>query len=596
MIGFKRNNLDKAISPYLQQHKNNPIHWQEWSNEVLLYAKEQKKILFVSVGYATCHWCHVMAAEAFSDNEVADYLNANFISIKVDREQRPDIDHYLMSFLVETQGQGGWPLNAFLEPDIKPLMAVTYVPVTAQYGMMPFIELLKFVKNSSSKASPMRYMPRQNINEGIEEQELIKVIINNFDAINGGFGSGMKFPPHNTLLFLLSYYEKTKDTDVKNIIEVTLNKMALGGLHDHLQGGFYRYCTDRTWTIPHFEKMLYDQAMLLWVYSVAYHVLKNEEYKTVAEKIIKCLQDTFEEDGLFYSAHDADTDHNEGATYLWTEKELKEILGDDFNQFIEIYDISEYGNFEGKNHLIKKNGKFLLEVENKLLQIRNKRRQPFTDKKIITSWNALTGIGLLIASRYLENNSAKIKAKKLFERLLEKHYFNGKLCHSSLGNDVQSNGFLEDYASMLLFATLLYQEYFEGKEIIVDLSSKLKEFYSGKWHESKNEDFIEIPAQTVDHPIPSSVSLAECASLFAKIILNQNYGQEQYAEPLARDFFNVMAFVKNGNWHEIHTPQKIEWKELPFNSIQIPSEKIQDCYNKKCLEFANIKKLLENLN
>jgi len=480
MIDFDRNNLDKALSPYLQQHKDNPIYWQEWSKEVLSYAEKQKKILFVSVGYATCHWCHVMAAEAFSDLEVADYLNENFVPIKVDREQRPDIDNYLMSFLVKTQGQGGWPLNAFLQPDLKPILAVTYVPLIPNYGMMPFIDLLKFVKNAYDKAgySPIKDISPPNVKEEIEEQDLIKSIKNNVDKTYGGFGHGMKFPPHNTLLFLLSYLEKTKDNDVKNVIEVTLHHMATKGLHDHLQGGFYRYCTDEDWTIPHFEKMLYDQAMLLWVYSIAYHILKKDEYKIIAEKIIKCLKETFEEDGMFYSAHDADTDHHEGLTYLWTDKELKEILGNDFNRFTEIYEISEYGNFEGKNHLIKKKNEYLKEIENKLLDIRKKRKQPFTDKKIITSWNALTGIGLLMASRYLENNEVKLKAKELFGRLLKKHYLNGKLYHSSLGKDVQLNEFIEDYASVLLFATLLYQEDFEGKEIIEELFKKLKEFYN----------------------------------------------------------------------------------------------------------------------
>ncbi len=596
MVDFNRNNLDKSSSPYLQQHKDNPINWQEWSKEVLDYAKKNKKIILVSVGYSTCHWCHVMAAEAFSNKEIANYLNKYFVSIKVDREQRPDIDNYMMSFLVDTQGHGGWPLNVFLTSDKIPILAVTYVSVIPKYGMMSFIDLLHFVKNELDKnrAPNFMYIPKSRYKESVEENDLIKLMQDNFDSDYGGFGFGMKFPPHNTLLFLISYYEKTKNKTAKEIIETTLVKIATGGLHDHLQGGFYRYCTDRQWEIPHFEKMLYDQAMLLWVYSAAYKVFKNENYKIIAEKIIKCLQETFEEDGLFYSAHDADTEHEEGMTYTWTEKELKEHLGKDFNEFSETYALIE--NFEGKIHLVKKKNTLLPELEAKLLRIRKNRRQPFVDRKIVASWNALTGIGLLMAYRYLGNEAAKLKSRKLFQRLLEKHYVGGRLFHSSLGASVQKKEFIEDYASLLLFATFLYQEDFNGREIIEELHGGLMKFNKNGWIESSADDFQEIKAQTSDHPTPSSNSLAEFSRFMAELILGKaEYTQIEYDSPLEHDFFNLLVFIKNGNWHELHIPKKIEWDELPLNSIKLFSEKIQDCYNQKCTEYKSIKELISKV-
>ncbi len=598
MINFERNNLDKASSPYLQQHKDNPIHWQEWNKEVLEYAKKNNKLIFVSIGYATCHWCHVMASEAFSDKEIADYLNEQFVSIKVDREQRPDIDQYMMSFIIETQGSGGWPLNVFLTPDGKPFYALTYAPVAPSYGLPPFLNILKMIKEGYEKHKEKieMYKPYAITTENIKEKQVIEAIKSGADFDNGGFGIP-KFPPHNTLLFLISYYEETKDSEVREIIEKTLDIMATRGLQDHLQGGFYRYCVDNQWTIPHFEKMLYDQAMLLLVYSVAYKVLKKEEYKIIANKIITCLEETYQHNNLFYSAHNADTNHEEGATYLWSEEELQKVLTEgEFNQFTELYEINEKGNFEGKNHLIKRTFAFLPEIENKLLQIRKNRDQPFTDKKIITSWNALAGIALLLAYRCIGNEKAKDKAIILFKNLLAKHYINGKLAHSSINDSLQKDEFLEDYASMLLFATYVYEETREYKSIIKQLLKKIKEFQKGDgWIENKADDFIEISAQKIDHPIPSSTSLSEFSIFRAQLILQKEYSPSHYKEPLNYDFFNLVAFLKNGNLHEIHTPELIDWQLLPLNCIQIMSTNIQDCYKQRCMEFKTVKSLVEFL-
>jgi len=587
---FNRNNLGQAVSPYLQQHKDNPIHWQEWSKEVLEHAKKNNKIIFVSVGYTTCHWCHVMANEAFSSQEVADFLNEHFISIKVDKEQRPDIDNYMMSFIQETEGHGGWPLNIFLTADLKPFLAVTYLPLETRHGLSGFLHLLEHLKENYDhhKGEIKNYLPSIPPPEPCPEEGIIKVIKNSF--IDHGFTLGPQFSPHNTLLFLLSYYEKNKDKEIKEIIEKILEVIATRGLQDHLQGGFYRYCVDSSWSIPHFEKMLYDQAMLLWVYSIAYKVLRKAEYKIIVEKIVRCLEDTFA-DSLYYTAHDADTDHQEGETYLWSKEELEEDLTlAEYQQFRELYHLEN--NAEGKIHLIKKENSFLPQIEQKLLQIRKQRKQPFTDKKCITSWNALVGVGLINAYRSLNDELLKAKAIILFKNILATQYRQGVLHHSSYKGELQDGEFLEDYAALLLFATYIYEETREYKEMIKTLSHQVERFRDQQWIESHNTDFIKIQASTFDHPTPSSTSLAEMAKLRASIILGEEYPQAEYREPLQHDFFNLMVFVKNGNWHLIHAPHKIEWKHLPANCIQVFDQKIQDCHQQKCQEFKDVSELL----
>ena len=599
MLNFQRNNLDKSSSPYLQQHKDNPIFWQEWSKEILDYARKNNKIIFVSVGYATCHWCHVMAQEAFSNTAIADFLNKNFISIKIDREQRPDIDQYLMSFIVKTQGHGGWPLNVFLTPDLKPILAVTYIPDKQKYNMPSFTNILEFViKVYEKNKDNIKSYSIENIEyekENIEEEQITDIISSNFDNVNYGFGHQPKFPPHCTLLFLIHFYEYKKDPKIKEITKKTLDKISISGLHDHLQGGFFRYCIDSQWTTPHFEKMLYDQAMLLWVFSSAYKIFKKPEYQKIAEKIIKCLEETFlSEDNLFYSAHDADTEHEEGLTYLWSINELKKSLTEEeFQKFTEIYNVSESGNFEGKNHLIKRDNIFLEEIEDKLLMIRKQRQQPFTDKKIITSWNSLIGIALLINYRFTNSKKAKDLALGLFKRLIEKHFKNNILAHCSFNNSIQDNEFLEDYASFLLFATYIYEEFHLYKNILKILYRNIKKFYSDNtWFENINADFIKIPAQNYDNPVPSSISLTELAILRTKIILGEEYSNGKFRIALQQDFYNISILIKNGAFHIIQSRKNIKWAVLPLNTIQINSKIIQDCYKQSCMNFKTEKDLL----
>ncbi|MBI2314450.1 thioredoxin domain-containing protein [Candidatus Daviesbacteria bacterium] len=604
-IDFNRNNLDKVNSPYLRQHKDNPIHWQEWNKEVLDYAQKQKKPIFVSVGYATCHWCHVMAKEAFSDSSVADFLNKYFVSIKVDREQRPDIDGHFMNFLTETQGSGGWPMNIVLTPDQKPFFAGTYFPVEPNFGRPGFKEVLEKVYDWYTKNSQdvKPYAPGGDFDTEVEvesEKVLLDTIKNRSDNEYGGWGDNAKFPPYNTLIFLLNYFIEHPSEDTKHMITQTLDKMAIGGLHDHLQGGFFRYCVDREWRIPHFEKMLYDQAMLLWVYSLGFRIFNDNLYKDVVQGIISSLDTVFANKDLYYSATDADTDHKEGATYLWNQDKLKEILSEtQWQDFKNVYDLSEENKLEGKLHLVKKTNKFLPDIERKLLEIRNKRVQPDKDRKIITSWNALLGIAFLIAGRYLKNDSYKKRGLNLYQQLITTHWNSDTLAHSSFEDHLQKQPFLEDYASTLLLSTFVYEEDFTNLELIKKLRSKLMEYYrQGKWMESiEGEDFKPVAASFFDHPTPSSIALAEEALRRLALILGEvDERSLKYKQPLSSDFYNLATFYKLGNFHEIHSKEELDHSGLPINSILIKGQEYQDCYKMECRRFENQKTLLDGIN
>lgn len=582
LIDISRNNLDKSRSPYLRQHADNPIHWQEWSKEILTIAKQEQKKIFVSIGYSTCHWCHVMAKEAFSNQEIAQYLNKHFISIKVDREERPDIDQYFMSFIQSTTGRGGWPLNVFLSPESEPIIAFTYMPVERRYGMPAMLDLLQSIQNTG-KIIPFTVTYDATKAKETLLDSLLKAILSTYDDIYGGFGGGNKFPSASTLLFLISYYERYKDDSVKKIIEHTLFMMMTRGMYDHLQGGFFRYCVDRKWTIPHFEKMLYDQAMLLWTYSWGYQVFKQEAFRSVIKGILRCLQESFVEDGLYFSAHDADTNHGEGSTYLWSYEELRDVLTPlELSYLMEHYEISEKGNFEGKNHLLRKSiGDYGI-VEEKLLKLRKKREQPFMDRKIITSWNALTGIAFVMAWRAVGDRSLLNQAELILNKLLQKHVDGTVLAHSSYEGALQRQEFLEDVAALFVLATYIFEEKRSNKSVLLWLRKKVNEFNDGGWFESSSRDFYKVRALDFDHPFPSSVSLVTMALLRCSILLKEEYQSVNYRSYSGNEFYNLCAFISNGHWHCLHNPHIFSWSNVPLNTIQIRDTSYSDCFEGMC--------------
>jgi len=603
---MQTNALERARSPYLQRHRDNPVWWQEWTEDVLAVARDQSIPLFVSVGYATCHWCHVMAREAFSDPDVADILNRDFISIKVDREERPDIDQYLMTFLIASQGSGGWPLNAFLTPEGNPFLALTYIPVQQRRRMPGFsnicTQVLTFLEERGSD------IPRFDLTtisggtatdgtvgcEGIGE--LVGTIAGSYDTHHGGLGEQAKFPPYNTLLFLFHAVAICDNRRAREIAETTLSAMADRGLHDHVGGGFFRYCTDRSWSIPHFEKMLYDQAMALWVYAEAYATLKNLRYRQVAESIYECLERDFSDgNGCYISAHDAETHGQEGRTYLWTDEELHRFDSEFHAEWTrDFFDFGEASRFERFRHLLRRRdgplGKTDQSRLRRMLEYRARRPQPNRDEKVVTAWNALAATSLAIAARRLEREDMRDRAIRIYRALADRNQRDdGNWCRSSLGGDRDAGRFLEDEAAVLLLLTYLVED--ETDPELADLlreelraaARRVESFRDDSgWTSARMRDFPEIPADRFDSPSPSPVSLAELA-LQRTALLEQRSGRTiERGRAIEQDFYNIAWLVAIGEYYLVESPAPHPWSETPINLIQARAPKTTWCFRGVC--------------
>ncbi|QLH54080.1 MAG: YyaL [Candidatus Kapaibacterium sp.] len=356
------NRLAKEKSPYLQQHAHNPVDWYPWCDEAFEIAKKLDKPIFLSIGYSTCHWCHVMERESFDDEEVAEVLNDVFVCIKVDREERPDIDAFYMKVCQMMTGSGGWPLTIIMTPDKKPFFAGTYFPKETRYNRIGIVDLALNVKNvwtnrradvENSANSLIEYLKQKNDKSNIDYlsenylEEAFQSLRFAFDKVYGGFGSAPKFPTPQNLLFLLDYFALKNEQTAMQMVEETLVKMRLGGIFDHIGFGFHRYSTDIKWLVPHFEKMLYDQAMLLYTYSKAYQITKNQFYLNVSNEIVEyVLRELLFENKAFYSSEDADSEGEEGKFYLFEYEELQKILGDEFELFSKVFNVQPSGNFE----------------------------------------------------------------------------------------------------------------------------------------------------------------------------------------------------------------------------------------------------------
>lgn len=545
---FHRNNLDRSNSLYLRQHGDNPIWWQEWSEEILGEAARTNKPLFISIGYSSCHWCHVMAREAFSDHETARYLNSYFLCVKVDREERPDIDQFMMDYIIRKTGSGGWPLNVFSTPDLKPILALTYAPRISEGGRLSLMEVAKKVKDFYEKGGTVPpFRPSKRTPKTVPFERLEDHLMHIYDREHGGFGRAQKFPPHSTLLFMLYSLSFKESQGLREMIIGTLEAMRLRGLNDHLQGGIFRYCVDREWNIPHFEKMLYDQAMAVWYYSLAYRVLGKEEYGDMAYSVVKCLEKSFSSEGLYLNSIDADTDHVEGGTYLWRYEELEEILGEDFSTLKGVYGIYPHGNFEGKIHLIRRNDMEIEDIEKKLLDIRDRRPQPHADRKYISGLNGLVVVASALASEYLESVELLETAKDTMNRLLEKFWVDGKLVHSMSNDLMVKNCFLFDAAACLLALTMLSESDVEWMGPMEDMLEYVKSFKKGGgWLESSSDDFLPVPASWYDNPIPSSISLAELGIARANMLLGAGISPASYRAAHNYDAYNIAAMLRNG--------------------------------------------------
>jgi len=562
------NALINENSPYLLSHAHNPVNWYPWSKEALEKAKSEDKPIFLSIGYSACHWCHVMERESFENEEIAELLNKNFISIKVDREQRPDLDQIYMTFTTAMTGQGGWPMSVFLTPDLKPFFAGTYFPPEDRFARPGFKRILMEIAGSYREEKEAIINSSEDILKTVKEYLYLdfksdailtddnvasgaKALMRNFDHTNGGFGSAPKFPHPTELSYFLRYFRKSGDFGYLEAVNKALSAMANGGIFDHLGGGFARYSTDGKWLVPHFEKMLYDNALLVETYCDAYHITGNDRYKQVVKETLDFIMNEMTDSkGVFYSALDADSEGEEGKFYVWSKSEVEKILdNDDSNIFCDYFNITDNGNFEGKNilHLTNQSEKIkndlseeefrdiITENKKRLLEVRSRRIRPLTDDKILSSWNGMAlsafcaGYRMTSDDRYLK--SAVDNALFISENMLR----NGKLIHSYRKERFSDGEFLEDYAFYVKGLLDLYEADIKNNErwlkfatVLTDRAIELFIDSSGHFflREDNLSDLIVRPSNEMDNAIPSPGSIM--ISNFIRI--NRLTDENQYLE------------------------------------------------------------------
>jgi len=501
----KSNRLAKEKSPYLLKHAQNPVDWYPWTEEAFMKAEKKDKPIFLSIGYSTCHWCHVMERESFEDEEVAEILNKNFVSIKVDREERPDIDKIYMKTCVLMTGSGGWPLTIIMTPQQQPFFAGTYLPKRGRAGIVGLVDLLGKVAKSwetdksrliSAAESATEYLV-EYVTEKQREEELTEIVfdeafirlLDGFDQSNAGFGTSPKFPfPHN-LLFLLRYWKIKGRQQALEMVEKTLQKMRVGGIFDQVGFGFHRYSTDSRWLVPHFEKMLYDQAMMAIAYTEAYQATGKDEYRKTVEEIFEyVLRDMTNPKGGFFSAEDADSEGQEGKFYLWTEAEIKQVLGENADLITKVFNISREGNYHDEVHK-DKTGRNILHfrepllklsldlgvsyeelasvlrnVRQKLFEAREERVHPLKDDKILTDWNGLMIAALAKGAQVFNARELSEAAENAVGFILEKlQRVDGRLIHRYRDGEATVDGNLDDYAFLVWGLIELYEATFDTR-------------------------------------------------------------------------------------------------------------------------------------
>ena len=584
------NALIHETSPYLLQHAFNPVNWKAWNSETLALAKKENKLIVISVGYSACHWCHVMEEESFENDSIAKIMNANFISIKVDREERPDVDKVYMNAVQLMTGSGGWPLNCIALPDGRPIFGGTYF--TKEQWSKVLISISKLYKEEPQKVIAFA----ENLTKGIQESQLItlnkktpnfveKDIVEavdlwktQIDTIYGGFKGAPKFPMPNSLDFLLRYGYQFKDTKVAAYLNNTLTKIAYGGIYDPIAGGFSRYAVDEKWHIPHFEKMLYDNAQLVSIYAKAYIASKNDLFKEVVIESLNFIKEELTaENGAFYSSLDADSknklgEKEEGAFYEWTEAELQLILGSDFELFKDFYNINSYGFWEKEKYvLIRNSSKKAFAAKHKLSLFalndkintwkknlktaRNKRSKPNLDDKVLTSWNALMIQGYVDAYRAFGNLEYLEMALKNANFIIEKQRRRDGGLNRNFKNGLSTiNAYSEDYATIIQAYISLYEVTLDEKWLTT--STELMEYLftnffnekNGMFHFTSKEDenLIARKYEVIDGVIPASNSLI-ANSLFK---LGHYYSNNKYLKTAEQMLNNIKEDVKNspGNY------------------------------------------------
>ncbi len=591
------NHLSTEKSPYLLQHKGNPVEWYPWGDEAFSRAKEEDKPVFLSIGYATCHWCHVMAHESFEDEGVAKLMNEAFINIKVDREERPDIDNTYMTVCQMLTGQGGWPLTIVMTPDKEPFYAATYLPKHSRQnriGMMEFVPAIQKawetdrsnvmnsverIKNGFTKTLELGRGSAPISAEIVDEAE--KSLSGRFDRAEGGFGTSPKFPSPHNLLFLLNRYRITQDNNCLNMAELTLKKMRLGGLWDHVGFGFHRYSTDPHWLLPHFEKMLYDQAMLLLAYTEAWEITQDPLFKETAHNIVdyveECLMDN---EGAFYSAEDADSEGEEGKFYVWESGEIRDLLDSDAAEhFLDLYQFEAEGNFRdeathqktGKNiphlkhELSPEEKDSVVGILKKLKTHRENRIRPQLDDKILTDWNGLMIAALARAGRVFEEPELIQKADGAWTYIRKNCFNNGELLHRVKDGEAAITGMADDYAFTTFGLLELYRATL-NPAFLEDALSVQAVFDREFWDEayggyfftaSTAEKLLGRQKEIYDGAIPSSNSVALRNLYFLSRITGKPRFEER-AEQLLRSFSVQIQDAPSGYTFALDSLQLIE--------------------------------------
>ncbi|MEQ9309977.1 MAG: thioredoxin domain-containing protein [Balneolaceae bacterium] len=541
------NSLAKEKSPYLLQHKDNPVDWYPWGDEAFEKARSENKPVFLSIGYATCHWCHVMAHESFEDEQIAGLLNNAFINVKVDREERPDIDSMYMTVCQMLNGQGGWPLTIILTPDKEPFFAATYIPKEARYGRIGLRQLIPGIKGMWGHEPEKIQKAVESIKEGFGKSQQFESgdfpgteaidyaaeqFAMRFDERFGGFGSAPKFPSPHNLMFLLRHWKQTGEQRFLDSVIETLTAMRLGGIWDHIGFGFHRYSTDREWLLPHFEKMLYDQALLMMAYTEAWQITKNPLFKNTVFEIAEYVsRELTSEEGIFYSAEDADSEGEEGKFYVWDFTEIDSLLDEGEVSFFKThFNLKEEGNFEDEaskqltgqniphisNELSEKESEQWAQIRAKLFENREHRIRPQLDDKSLTDWNALMIAALAKAGAVFQEQRFIEQAESAFA-FIEEHLTNGgQLFHRYKEGEVAIEAFADDYAFLAWAGIELYETTFEPKYLksALQYSQQLLNVF---WDEENGGFFFSVndadqplgrQKQIYDGAVPSSNSVA----------------------------------------------------------------------------------------
>lgn len=569
------NKLKTEKSPYLLQHAKNPVDWYPWGEEAFKKAREEEKPIFLSIGYSTCHWCHVMAHESFENEEVAELMNEVFVSIKVDREERPDIDKIYMSVCQMMTGSGGWPLTIIMTQEKKPFFAGTYFPKQTRFGRIGLIDLTKRIKdlwnnqrseviNSADQITfSLQNVDQESPGEKFSETTLKKTyrqLSIQFDSINGGFGNRPKFPTPHNLIFLLRYWKRTGDEKALEMVETTLQAMRKGGIYDHIGFGFHRYSTDSIWLVPHFEKMLYDQALIAMAYIEAYQATKNNLYKKTAEEIFTyVLRDMTSPEGGFYSAEDADSEGEEGKFYVWSKKELEKVLEkEELDLAIKVFNVEEFGNYL-EEATGKKTGNNILHLKNfpekgihdkiekirsKIFNSRKKRIHPHKDDKILTDWNGLMIAALVKGAIAFQEGEYLQAAKKTTNFILSSlRKTNNKLFHRYKDGVSEIRGYLTDYAFFIWGLIELYEATFDISYLKTALELheiQINDFWDNNiggfyFTADSSEKLLTRQKEIYDGAIPSGNSIA-MLNLLRLSYLTGDHELEEKADILNRVF------------------------------------------------------------